>query len=318
MSNAHDLVFQAGTHEDAIRLKFNDWRALVNPRAESFSVPEHTSSQATFEDRDDVGKKRSTRASKRRRAIEARERRARRRSGTSRRRRTHGGLSRLWPVSLRPRHGAHARGICPRPARRGRSRGGRRIDTRSDREHHLTKHLIRFEPRETRLHLVERKLRIDDRANHASARARERPGRRTAAWRRSCLPADEREASSRPLSAACAASRSNRGAPDCRPAAQPAQAGPWARRRQITLKRHASKQIDHDVDAGVARDRAYTRREIFMRCVDRVIQAQRLCLFKLLGRPRRPPDFAAHRMGKLHGRGAHAAANRMNQDPLAR
>ena len=66
MSNAHDLVFQAGTHEDAIRLKFNDWRALVNPRAESFSVPEHTSSQATFEDRDDVGKKRSTRASKRR------------------------------------------------------------------------------------------------------------------------------------------------------------------------------------------------------------------------------------------------------------
>ena len=33
MSNAHDLVFQAGTHEDAIRLKFNDWRALVNPRA---------------------------------------------------------------------------------------------------------------------------------------------------------------------------------------------------------------------------------------------------------------------------------------------
>ena len=29
MSNAQDLVFQAGTHEDAVRLKFQDWFALV-------------------------------------------------------------------------------------------------------------------------------------------------------------------------------------------------------------------------------------------------------------------------------------------------
>ena len=46
MSNAQDLVFQAGTHEDAVRLKFQDWFALVNPRVEFFAVPEHPSSGA--------------------------------------------------------------------------------------------------------------------------------------------------------------------------------------------------------------------------------------------------------------------------------
>jgi Ala-tRNA(Pro) deacylase len=58
MSNAQDLVFQAGTHEDAIRLKFQQWFALVNPRVEFFAVPEHTSSEAAFEDREDSGTER--------------------------------------------------------------------------------------------------------------------------------------------------------------------------------------------------------------------------------------------------------------------
>jgi Ala-tRNA(Pro) deacylase len=53
MSNSRDLVFQAGTHEDAIRLKFNDWLALVNPRVECFTEPLHASSRAAFTDRED-------------------------------------------------------------------------------------------------------------------------------------------------------------------------------------------------------------------------------------------------------------------------
>jgi Ala-tRNA(Pro) deacylase len=55
MSKAEDLVFQAGTHEDAIRLKFQDWLTLVNPRVEFFAEPEHGKSSATFADRGDVG-----------------------------------------------------------------------------------------------------------------------------------------------------------------------------------------------------------------------------------------------------------------------
>ncbi len=50
-----DIVFQAGTHEDTIRLKYQDWFALVNPRVESFSAPEHPSAQAIFRDREDPG-----------------------------------------------------------------------------------------------------------------------------------------------------------------------------------------------------------------------------------------------------------------------
>lgn len=34
-----DIVFQAGTHSDAIRLRFDDWFRLVRPRVESFSEP---------------------------------------------------------------------------------------------------------------------------------------------------------------------------------------------------------------------------------------------------------------------------------------
>jgi Ala-tRNA(Pro) deacylase len=35
-----DIVFQAGTHTDAVRLRFDDWFGLVKPRVGSFSKPE--------------------------------------------------------------------------------------------------------------------------------------------------------------------------------------------------------------------------------------------------------------------------------------
>lgn len=35
-----DILLQAGTHCDAVRLKFDDWFRMVNPRVESFSEPE--------------------------------------------------------------------------------------------------------------------------------------------------------------------------------------------------------------------------------------------------------------------------------------
>jgi Ala-tRNA(Pro) deacylase len=34
------IVFQAGTHADAIRLRFDDWFALVRPQTAAFSEPE--------------------------------------------------------------------------------------------------------------------------------------------------------------------------------------------------------------------------------------------------------------------------------------
>jgi Ala-tRNA(Pro) deacylase len=34
-----DVLILAGTHRDAIRMKFDDWFALVNPRVEAFSEP---------------------------------------------------------------------------------------------------------------------------------------------------------------------------------------------------------------------------------------------------------------------------------------
>jgi Ala-tRNA(Pro) deacylase len=52
---AGDLVFQAGTHEDAIRLKFEDWLPLVNPRVESFTERESASHPESFSDREDTG-----------------------------------------------------------------------------------------------------------------------------------------------------------------------------------------------------------------------------------------------------------------------
>lgn len=35
-----DILFQAGTHADAVRLSFRDWYELVGPQVASFSVPE--------------------------------------------------------------------------------------------------------------------------------------------------------------------------------------------------------------------------------------------------------------------------------------
>jgi len=51
MSTGRNLVFQAGTHEDAIRMNFEDWLALVSPRVEFFSESEHAVSEAAFTDR---------------------------------------------------------------------------------------------------------------------------------------------------------------------------------------------------------------------------------------------------------------------------
>jgi Ala-tRNA(Pro) deacylase len=34
-----EILFQAGTHEDAVRLNFRDWYELVNPQVETFSEP---------------------------------------------------------------------------------------------------------------------------------------------------------------------------------------------------------------------------------------------------------------------------------------
>jgi Ala-tRNA(Pro) deacylase len=34
-----DILFQAGTHEDAVRVDFRDWYELVRPQVASFSVP---------------------------------------------------------------------------------------------------------------------------------------------------------------------------------------------------------------------------------------------------------------------------------------
>jgi Ala-tRNA(Pro) deacylase len=34
-----DIVFQAGTHLDAVRMRFEDWFALVNPRVDYFTAP---------------------------------------------------------------------------------------------------------------------------------------------------------------------------------------------------------------------------------------------------------------------------------------
>ncbi len=48
-----ELVFQAGTHEDVIRLAVEDWLPLVNPRVESFTEPEHPQ-RGSFADRENT------------------------------------------------------------------------------------------------------------------------------------------------------------------------------------------------------------------------------------------------------------------------
>ena len=55
MPGTGDLVFQAGTHEDVIRLKAQDWFGLVKPLVGSFSEPEPAAREHDFTDRGDVG-----------------------------------------------------------------------------------------------------------------------------------------------------------------------------------------------------------------------------------------------------------------------
>jgi len=50
-----DIFFQAGTHQDVIRLKFEDWFLVVKPRVESFTELESAHSQAVFFDREAGG-----------------------------------------------------------------------------------------------------------------------------------------------------------------------------------------------------------------------------------------------------------------------
>ncbi len=46
-----DIVLQAGTHCDAIRMKFDDWFRLVNPRVGDFSAMSHAAPPADEEGR---------------------------------------------------------------------------------------------------------------------------------------------------------------------------------------------------------------------------------------------------------------------------
>ena len=55
-----DLVFQAGTHEDAIRLKSRDWFRLMRPLVESFSEPDPDSRPAVVAGRRREGLLRAT------------------------------------------------------------------------------------------------------------------------------------------------------------------------------------------------------------------------------------------------------------------
>jgi Ala-tRNA(Pro) deacylase len=50
-----DLVFQAGTHEDVIRLKFRDWFRLVSPLVGSFTEPEHAAHHGPAADPENDG-----------------------------------------------------------------------------------------------------------------------------------------------------------------------------------------------------------------------------------------------------------------------
>ena len=57
-----EMLFQAGTHQDVIRLKFQDWLRLVSPRVALFSELESAHFQTTFTDREDRGTARPERA----------------------------------------------------------------------------------------------------------------------------------------------------------------------------------------------------------------------------------------------------------------
>jgi Ala-tRNA(Pro) deacylase len=55
LGDVDDLVFQAGTHEDAIRVKFRDWSRLMRPLVESFSEPDQGCSLPSSSDGDPTG-----------------------------------------------------------------------------------------------------------------------------------------------------------------------------------------------------------------------------------------------------------------------
>jgi Ala-tRNA(Pro) deacylase len=50
LQTAGTILFQAGTHCDAVRIQFDDWFRLVNPRVESFSVLASEMAEAEAED----------------------------------------------------------------------------------------------------------------------------------------------------------------------------------------------------------------------------------------------------------------------------
>jgi hypothetical protein len=55
MPNSSELVFQAGTHEDTIRLRFKDWLELVSPLVQIFTEPEHSAPRAECAHREGIG-----------------------------------------------------------------------------------------------------------------------------------------------------------------------------------------------------------------------------------------------------------------------
>ena len=50
LNNDGDILFQAGTHCDAIRMRFDDWFNMVKPRVESFSEADQPTPGASYYD----------------------------------------------------------------------------------------------------------------------------------------------------------------------------------------------------------------------------------------------------------------------------
>lgn len=50
-----DIVLQGGTHQDTVRLSFNDWYGMVRPRVGSFTELENLAAERDFDDREDIG-----------------------------------------------------------------------------------------------------------------------------------------------------------------------------------------------------------------------------------------------------------------------
>jgi Ala-tRNA(Pro) deacylase len=50
-----DVILQAGTHRDTVRLRFQDWYRVVQPRVGSFTELENVAGNRMFFDREDFG-----------------------------------------------------------------------------------------------------------------------------------------------------------------------------------------------------------------------------------------------------------------------